>query len=54
MIYISMFIAHLIKMAEYFLVQGIPAVSIEQLPIAIEGIVYNYVKLIEIYLSGFV
>jgi hypothetical protein len=49
-----MFFSHLIKMAEYFVANDFPEVSFEELPIAIEGLIYNAIKLIEIYYSGFV
>ena len=54
MIYIVMFFSFLIKMADYFTVNGFPEVTFEELPIAIEGLIYNYFKLFEIYFSGFV
>lgn len=49
--YLIMFVSHLIKSAEYFLVEGIPAVPIEHIPEAIEGVVFNFIKLATIYLS---
>lgn len=49
--YLVMFVSHLIKLAEYFLVEGIPTVPLEHIPEAIEGIVFNFIKLATIYLS---
>ena len=48
-----MFLTHMLKSAEYFIVEGFPAIPAEQLPYAAEALIYNFIKLFEIYLSGF-
>ena len=49
--YITMYISHLFKVAEYYIVEGIPTVPIEHIPEAIQGIVFNFIKLATIYFS---
>lgn len=49
--YLMMFISHLLKSAEYYIVEGIPIVPLEHLPEAINGIVFNFVKIATIYFS---
>jgi hypothetical protein len=48
---ITMFIAHLIKSAEYFLVEGLPVVPVEHWAEIPGAIAFNLAKLITIYLS---
>ena len=52
--YIIMIVAHIIKSAEYFAAYGLPEIPLEQLPETVEVLIYNLVKITEIYLSGFV
>ena len=52
--YIILLITHIIKSAEYFAAYGLPEISFEQLPETVEVLIYNLVKITEIYLSGFV
>ena len=51
--YIIMFIFHIIKTAEYFAISGLPEIPLEQLPAAVEGFIFNVIKLAEIYASMF-
>lgn len=46
-----MFISHLFKSAEYFLIEGIPSVPVEHWTEIPGAIAFNIVKLITIYLS---
>ena len=48
---ITMFISHLFKSAEYFLVEGIPIVPVEHWAEIPGAIAFNIAKLITIYLS---
>lgn len=49
--YLIMFVTHLIKTAHYFIVEGIPKVSIGQIPDAIEAFFWQSLKIFEIYMS---
>lgn len=49
--YITMFITHLLKSAEYFLVEGIPIVPVEHWAEIPSAIAFNVAKLITIYMS---
>ena len=49
--YIIMFISHIVKTAAYIAVTGFPEIPLEQLPAAAEAIIFNVVKLAEIYAS---
>ena len=49
--YITMFITHLLKSAEYFLVEGIPIVPVEHWAEIPGAIAFNIAKLITIYMS---
>ena len=51
--YISMFFTHFFKVIEYFVVEGLPVLTAEQIPYFAEALVYNFIKIFEIYLSGF-
>jgi hypothetical protein len=51
--FISMFFMHFFKVAEYFVEEGLPVLTAEQIPYIPEALVYNLIKIIEIYLSGF-
>ncbi len=51
--YIILLITHIIKSAEYFIVEGLPNIPLNNLPEAAEAIAFNLLKLIEIYLSMF-
>lgn len=51
--YIIMFFMHLFKVTEYFVEEGLPVLTAEQIPYIPEALVYNLIKIIEIYLSGF-
>ena len=51
--YFAMFVSHLIKTAHYFIVEGMPEIPIEYIPEAIEGVVFNFIKLATIYFSMF-
>ena len=48
---IIMFISHLFKSAEYFLIEGIPTIPVEHWAEIPGAIAFNVVKLITIYLS---
>lgn len=48
---IIMFITHLLKSAEYFLVDGIPIVPVEHWAEIPGAIAFNIAKLITIYMS---
>ncbi len=52
--YVVMFFTHLMKAAEYFILTEAPVISAELLPYAVEGMIYNVIKILGIYLSGFV
>ena len=51
--YIILLITHIIKSAEYFVEEGLPVLTSEQLPYLLEALIYNLTKIVEIYLSGF-
>ena len=46
-----MFVSHIFKTMEYFVIEGFPVVPIEHVPEAIEGFIFNTLKLITIYSS---
>ena len=46
-----MFISHLFKSAEYFLIEGIPTIPLEQIPYIPEALFWQTAKIVEIYLS---
>lgn len=46
-----MFITHLIKSAEYFLIEGVPLISLEQIPHVPEALFWQTLKIAEIYFS---
>jgi hypothetical protein len=48
---VTMFISHLFKSAEYFLIEGIPTIPVEHWAEIPGAIAFNIVKLITIYLS---
>lgn len=48
---ITMFITHLFKVAEYYLVEGIPTIPLEQIPYIPEALFWQTAKIVEIYLS---
>lgn len=48
---LTMFISHLFKSAEYFLIEGIPTIPVEYWVEIPGAIAFNIVKLITIYLS---
>lgn len=49
--YLAMFISHLFKVAEYYLVEGIPTIPLEQIIYVPEALFWQTTKIIEIYLS---
>ena len=49
--YLTMFVAHLFKSAEYFLVEGVPTIPFEHWAEIPSAIAFNIAKLITIYLS---
>lgn len=49
--YFVMFISHIIKTVEYFAVAGFPEIPLEQLPAAVQAIIYNTAKLASIYFA---
>ena len=51
--YAVMFVTHLIKIAQYFIVEGIPTVPVAHIPEAIEALFWQSLKLAEIYASLF-
>lgn len=51
--YIIMIVSHIFKTAEYFITEGLPNVPLEQLPYLADALMYNLIKIFEIYLSGF-
>ena len=46
-----MFITHLFKVAEYYLVEGVPTIPLEQIVYVPEALFWQTAKIIEIYLS---
>ena len=48
---ITMFISHLFKVAEYYLVEGVPTIPLEQIVYVPEALFWQTAKIIEIYLS---
>lgn len=48
-----MLFTHFLKVAHYFLVEGLPEIPVEHIPEAIEGVVFNLIKLATIYFSMF-
>lgn len=48
---ITMFITHLFKVAEYYLVEGVPTIPLEQIVYVPEALFWQTAKIIEIYLS---
>lgn len=51
--YIIMFITHIFKVIEFYITEGFPVITAEQLPYLADALIYNFVKIFEIYLSGF-
>ncbi|MBQ4630631.1 MAG: hypothetical protein IJB70_06590 [Clostridia bacterium] len=51
--YIIMFFTHLLKSAEYFIIEGIPTIPFEHWAEIPGAFAFNLLKLIEIYLSMF-
>lgn len=49
--YLTMFIAHFFKSAEYFLIEGIPTIPFEHWAEIPGAIAFNIAKLITIYMS---
>lgn len=49
--YVVMLVMHFLKSAEFFLIEGVPMVSFDKLPVALEGLIFNLIKLTTIYLS---
>lgn len=49
--YLIMFITHLFKVAEYYLIEGIPTIPLEQIPYIPEALFWQTAKIVEIYLS---
>lgn len=49
--YIIMFITHILKTIEYFTIEGFPEIPLDALPETAEAIAFNFLKLIQIYLS---
>lgn len=48
---ITMFISHLFKSAEYFLIEGVPTIPLEQIIYVPEALFWQTAKIVEIYLS---
>ncbi|MBQ2902807.1 MAG: hypothetical protein IJA31_11615 [Clostridia bacterium] len=48
-----MFFTHLLKSAEYFIIEGIPTIPFEHWAEIPGALAFNLLKLIEIYLSMF-
>jgi hypothetical protein len=44
---VIMFFTHLLKSAEFFVIEGLPTFNIE----SIEALFWNFIKIVEIYLS---
>lgn len=51
--YIIMIVSHILKSAEFFIIEGLPNISLDNLPEMVEALIFNFFKLAEIYLSGF-
>ncbi len=51
--YLLMLFTHLIKSAEFFTIEGLPNIPITHFPYAVSELIYNIVKIIEIYLRYF-
>lgn len=49
--YFVMFISHIIKTVEYFAVAGFPEIPLEQLPAAVQAVIFNAAKLASIYFA---
>lgn len=49
--YLTMIITHLYKVAEYFLIEGIPKIPIEKAIYIPKALFWQAVKIVEIYLS---
>ena len=49
--YLIMFITHLFKVAEYYLIEGIPTIPLEQILYIPEALFWQTAKIVEIYLS---
>ena len=48
-----MFITHIIKTVEYFLIEGLPEINLEMLPEVIQAIIFDLAKLLTIYAAMF-
>lgn len=49
--YLIMFVTHIFKTAEYFIVEGLPSIPMDKLPEAAEAFLWQSLKLLGIYLS---
>ncbi len=49
--YIILIITHILKSAEFFITEGMPRVPFDKLPEAAEALLFNLIKLVEIYTS---
>ena len=50
--YIILIVTHIIKSAEFFIAEGLPEIPLNQIPDAAAALVFNFIKLVEIYLSA--
>ena len=50
--YIIMIVAHILKSAEFFIAEGLPEIPLDRIPDAATALVFNFMKLVEIYLSA--
>lgn len=50
--YIIMIVSHIIKSAEFFITEGLPEIPFDRITDAAAALVFNIIKLAEIYLSA--
>ena len=51
--YIIMIVSHILKSAEFFIIEGFPEITFENLPDVIVSSLSNIMKLVIVYLSLF-
>ena len=48
-----MFITHIIKTIEFFIIEGFPEITLDMLPEVIQAVIFNTAKLLTIYAAMF-
>lgn len=48
-----MFFTHIVKTVEYFIIEGLPEITLDMLPEVIQAVIFNTAKLLTIYAAMF-